>query len=374
MEINEYIKKWSEKLSLTEPEIQKDYNKLVTEEKEIHKESSEEDQQMRALQRLAMSFKKQLRSPAVGFEGCVIAVGDAIDTVAKIKREAKELYKNNPQKAIADGNTNEEGIPLDARKEWSGGRPNRNFGKPLPEHNWLRTVYGIALKTGIDESPKYFVMGISGEIATNEDIPIFKPVRFRAIDRTLPENVDKQYNMNSSMFTKFEIDESIPLPKPMELLKKYCGDMFVDMSNLQEYHDRMKDDYNRLVIVEGDISTLVLEPTSVGSRRIVLEDENKVLEDLEALGTTCWIPQRINIDFGEQSKVIILGRTGQGFKLGDDRRPTDEPGDIMINVFGLYALPEYKIQPQVKEITEENIETTEEEKVEEKPTTPEGGW
>ena len=79
-----------------------------------------------------------------------------------------------------------------------------------------------------------------------------------------------------------------------------------------------------------------------------------------------WIPPRINIDFGEQSKVICLGRTGQGKKLDENRQPTDEPGDVMINVFGLYTLPEYKIEPNIKEITEEKIETTEETKEGEK--------
>ena len=72
-----------------------------------------------------------------------------------------------------------------------------------------------------------------------------------------------------------------------------------------------------------------------------------------------------------QSKVIVLGRTTQGKKLDENRQPTDEPGDIMINVFGLYALPEYKIEPNVKEITEENTETKEDDESEKIPS---GGW
>lgn len=371
-EIDDYIKQWAEKLSISEESIKKDFSKLVEDEKEIHKEYSEDDQKTRALQRLAMIFKKQLRSPAVGFEGCIIAIGDSIDTVARIKREASQLFKSNPQQAIEKGITDDEGTPLDTRKEWSTGTPNRGFGKPLPEHNWLRTIYGVALKTGIAGEPKFFTINLSGEAAKNEELKTFTPVRFRAIDRTAPENVEKQYTLNSSMFTKFEEDKDIKLPTTIELLTKFCGNMMVDMSNLEEYHNRMKNDYNRLVIIKGDVSTLILEPTSVGSRRIVLEDETKVLEDLEAQGITCWVPERIDLDFGEQSKVIVLGRTGQGFKLDEQRNPTEEPGDVTINVFGLYALPEYKIKPNVKEITENNIETTEE--TSEEPTTPKEGW
>ena len=35
----------------------------------------------------------------------------------------------------------------------------------------------------------------------------------------------------------------------------------------------------------------------------------------------------------------------------------------MINVFGLYPLPDYKIQPNVKELTEENTKVEEEEPI-----------
>lgn len=359
VEVSEYIKRWSEKLGISEEDILKDFNGLVEDERKIHKDASEDEQKTRALQRLAMIFKKQLRSPAIGFEGMLIGASDLVDTVARVRREAKALYKENPQKAIVDGITDDDGVPLDTRQEWSTGNPNRNFGKPLPENNWLRTIFGIAMKSGNGGDPKPFIMNVGGEVARNEDIPIFKPVKFRAIDRSGDNN--DTYTLNSSMFTKFEVDETLSLPKPKDMLTKYCSNMMIDISNLEEYHLRVKDDYNRLAIVEGDVSTLILEPTSVGSRRIVLEDESKMLEDLESLGVICWIPPRINIDFGEQSKVIVLGRTTQGKKLGTDGKTTDEPGDMMLNVFGLYAIPEYKIEPNIKEITEKETEADEEE-------------
>lgn len=376
VQINEYIKKWSEKLGITEEEIKKDFDKILLEEEKIHKNMSSEERQTQTLRRLAMAFKKQLRSPAIGFEGILIGASDSFDIVAKQRKEAIALYKENPHKAIEDGLTNEEGVPLDTRQEWSTGNPNRNYGKPLPEHNWIRTIYGIAVKTGTDTEPKLFVMNCNGEVAKNDNIPLFTSVKFRANNRT--KEGDSSYILNSSVFTKFEIDESLDLPNPENLLKKYCNDMNVKMEDLMSYHESEKDNYNRLAIIEGDVSTLILEPTSVGSRRIVIEDETKMLEDLESQGITCWIPQRIKIDFGEQSKILVLGRTSQGKKLDENGNQTDEPGDIMINVFGLYAIPKYKIEPNIKEITEENIETTETtettETPESKETSERGGW
>jgi hypothetical protein len=110
MDINTYIKNWSDKLSIPLNIIEKDYNNLLEDENSIHKDLNLEDRKQRALQRLALVYKKQLRSPAVGFEGIVVGVGDAIDMVAKQRRTALELYKMNPKQAIDDGFVDEDGL------------------------------------------------------------------------------------------------------------------------------------------------------------------------------------------------------------------------------------------------------------------------
>ena len=46
------------------------------------------------------------------------------------------------------------------------------------------------------------------------------------------------------------------------------------------------------------------------------------VEDLEAEGLTCWVPLNIPIDFAEQSKVIAIGRTGQGKARDANGNPT----------------------------------------------------
>ena len=86
---------------------------------------------------------------------------------------------------------------------------------------------------------------------------------------------------------------------------QFYGSMKINISDLDGYHDENADDYNRLAIVEGDVTTLVLEPTSVGSKRLVLDSEQEKF-DLESPGTTCWVPERINIDFAEQSKIVVI--------------------------------------------------------------------
>ena len=134
------------------------------------------------------------------------------------------------------------------------------------------------------------------------------------------------------------------------------------MNELNSYHGRVKDDYNRLVVVEADVSALNLEPNTFGSRMMFVEDGDATLEDLDTAGLTCWLPERIDINFAEGSKVLVAGRTAQGKKKDNKGNVTEELGDITLNVYGLYPIPEYKIAleeftlPMDDETTEEALE------------------
>jgi hypothetical protein len=157
-----------------------------------------------------------------------------------------------------------------------------------------------------------------------------------------------------------------------ELITKFASEYALDMNQLEQFHEANKTNFNRLVLVKGDVSTLVMEPTANGSRRMILESED-AFEDLDARGTTCWIPAHINLDFAEDSKVIVLASTAQGKKFVDGQQ-TEELGDVSLNVFGAYAIPEYKIAVEVEEITDENIPTEDEAPVDEAQTNLSQSW
>ena len=346
MDKNEYLKKWAEKLSLPIEQINSEFDRILLEEKEIHKDQPLDQQELRALKRLALVYKKQMRSPAVGFEGIIIGTGDSIDALAKKRREALALFNEDPQSAITQGITDEAGNPLDTREEWSEGRPNQNYGKPLAEHNFLKNVWVVAKQSNTENEPKLYQMLLTGEKAKNEDIPVLKPVRFMAID--------KETKLNASQFTNFVVDEKIQLPEVKKIVEEFIE--VVSFGQLEDYHKKNKDDFNRLVCVTGDVSVLNLEPTSMGSRIMHMEDADASLEDLDAKGLTCWLPSRINVDFAEGSKVIVIGRTSQGKKKDENGNLTEQLADVTMNVFGVYALPEFKIElpEDIKPITEEN--------------------
>ncbi len=342
METENFFSMWSEKLSMSEEELKAEELKMIEDEKRIHPQNTDEQHQKRAIQRLSLTYKKQLRSPAIEFQGMIIGVGDLVDTVQRLKVTATTAYRENAQKAIADGLTNTDGIPLDNRQVFSTGRENAQFGKPLPEHNYLRNVVGIALRSKVEESPKMFSMTMNGKLAEGCNVEMFKPLRFRAINKS--EEGSSQFVMNGSTVTKFVIDDTIKMPAPIDVLQNVCGEQIVPLNDLATYHEANKTDWNRLALVEGDVSILNTEPTAFGSRMMIIENAETALENLDAPGLTCWIPSSVNLDFAEGSKVIVIGKTAQG-KSRDDPNVL---GDVMMNVLGVYAIPEYKIEPEAE--------------------------
>ena len=354
MDTKIYFETWAEKLSVPIENIQSEFDSLLKEEQTIHKTLDDEDQQKRALQRLVLLYKKQLRSPAIGFEGMIIGVGDLFDTAKKMREAAMDAFRINPHDAIQNRITDDIGNPLDTREVFGTGRKNQDFGKLLPQHSYIRNVVGLALRTNAEESPKTFSLTLNGDKAEHLKFPMFKPVRFRAINKS-EENAN-QFILNGSTVTTFTIDENIKMPAPADVLNKSCKEMFVSLGDIQEYHTANKDDFNRLALIEGDVSIIGTEPTSVGNRLMVIEDMNRPIDDFETAGLTCWVPKSTNIDFGEGSKVIVVGKTSQG----KSRDNPNELGDVMMNVLGIYAIPEYKIEPLTDDNIDEAIAETQE--------------
>ena len=89
-------------------------------------------------------YKGDLLSTAEHFTGLIIGVGDKFDMVGKVRREAFEMWKTDQKKSIVEGYMDADGNPLDKRETFaSSGKENPQYGKPLPEHSYIRNIRGV---------------------------------------------------------------------------------------------------------------------------------------------------------------------------------------------------------------------------------------
>ena len=368
-------------------ELRADYEEIVKEVTADPKFSNATPENLEAIARnkLVIRVRREANSPAITWQGTVLGVGDLVDTVRRQREFSEAAYKKDPVAAERgvmyqgrlvmatsgkDETTGEDIIiPLYPKTEsnikWG------RAGKPIQEHSWLRNVYGVALpidkKTKQPGEPRVFSMTISGTLAQTPNIPLNKKVKFKAIDKTKPEHVAiGEYNISDSKFTKFELAPEINMPEVETVISTLCASRYETLGDLEEYHLVHSEDWSRWVITEGNVSYLNLEPNvKTQNLRMILDDESMLFaspDPMSSTGVTCWIPtdRGIEIDFAQDSRVYVIGRTSQGKKMDPiTREVTDEPGDVMINIFGIYCPEMFKVSKDVEEVPEDALEPTE---------------
>tara|TARA_R100000426_G_C4825362_1_gene112494 strand:+ start:2239 stop:3471 length:1233 start_codon:yes stop_codon:yes gene_type:complete len=223
-------------------------------------------------------------------------------------------------------------IPVDNRKAFQSGQANPNYGRPLPAERWSKTLYFVGKFEDNAEYSEY-QLRLNGEMAKN-----FSPNTFVwcSLDVVPNSNNPKILSARKDGSTAeslqyLDSDESL-----LEVIQNVLGDKVSSLVSLDDYHSENshKAYADKLVITDGNVANMKLEPNSNGTRVLHLSDLNADF-DYEGEGyssVTAWIPPSIDIDFGIGSNVIVSGRTSQG---------VDEEGQIRpatINVLGLHVV------------------------------------
>lgn len=292
------------------------------------------------MNKMFAKYRKLSRVPdtAQHFEGIIIGDAGKFDVLAKRIREIKDKFRADPDLARLQRIVDEQGRPLDLVQTWSTGRANPNYGKPLPEHSYVRNLYGIASVKGKNEF-KEFVLTLNGTLAEELEAPMFKNVTFIANNKS---SVDaKKFQLTGLSVTKFNsVDNSIPdVKKILEAFSKV-----VPLTQLKSWYEQFGKDMNSVVITEGIVTQMNLNPNNVTGNRMLTVDDFDALfsEDGKESSVVCWLPSHLQIDFGEQSKIIIVGRPSVS-KRKDMLSGEETEGGMMMGVWGIYALPEFKI-------------------------------
>lgn len=223
-------------------------------------------------------------------------------------------------------------IPVDNRKAFQSGQPNKNYGKPTPPERWSKTLYFVG-KVGDDTEYSEYQLRLNGDMAKNFSPNTFVWCSLEVVPNSNnPKNLSARKDGSTADSLQYlDSDESL-----LEVIQNVLGDKVSSLVSLDDYHSENshKAYADKLVITDGNVANMKLEPNSNGTRVLYLSDLNADF-DYEGEGyssVTAWIPPSIDIDFGIGSNVIISGRTSQG---------TDEEGQlrpVTVNVLGLHVV------------------------------------
>jgi hypothetical protein len=400
---NKLKKKWTKKLGLASTEFDTKLLELLEKEKETHPDWDINKQFYNAMRLVFTGYKKQLASPAISFDFFLIGIGDLIDTVARRRREAfkawgenrgtslfsesnptghvMEIYRDDfeAESKLKDyeklkilgqihqtpkeggGETEFVVIPIDNRDKFKSGKDNPFFGQPLQLKSYMRFLYGMGMHEGFN-APRFMTITLNDKLA-EEVPPMWTPLQARfnwkpTKEQEADSSLITEYRVSGSTSTNFkEVNHDVP-DSFEDLIKDHAPGYFVEIEQLELWHDENAEDRGRICVTEGDVTQLMLEPTQSGSRRLIIDDISlEVGNDDEGIsrGITCWIPRHVDIDFGEESRVLVIGKTNRGRAKDDITNEwlDDYSGDIQIAAVGIHAIPEFKVEIEAEKVSKE---------------------
>lgn len=164
------------------------------------------------------------------------------------------------------------------------------------------------------------------------------------------------------------------------LYRKYFRNFICDSAHLLDYHEKNryidgdpnKVNWDEIVsLCDVNLIQINMELSLAGNYTMYIEDDsmlyyNIVQNDETIDSIKLIVPGHIKIDFGQDSKLNIIGNPVQ-FQSQDDNRDlifeddVDEEGKPikvpvfdypMVMVYGIYAIPEYKVEIEEIDLTE----------------------
>jgi len=244
-------------------------------------------------------------------------------------------------------------IPLDNIRAY-GERKNANYGKPLPANQ--SRMQGVFLGEVDGESNLYY-FSYKGSSAKD-----FTPRTFRLLSMEVikdSNNPNRIYGFKDgtlkSLKMNADLSEEDRLPEPtvtdmQNYTMEHAIDNYSPLIDIGMYHTNVssRNYAERFVITDGTVTSMNMTPNRMGSRRITITDVNSDYSyDGSWAGTTCWIPAHLDLDFGINSNVLVVGRTSQGKNEDGSFR------EVSLNLSGILCIHNMGVVAEPFEAAEE---------------------
>jgi hypothetical protein len=295
----------------------------------------------KARTRLYAELKSDMKSPAASWLIRVDWMSDAFDYGYPKYMKQIDIYNKNPDFAKKNGivrvETDKTGlkkrvVPLDSNENTRSGKANRNKGKPLPEHEWIQSLGGLAMPLAAYDADNWDTLK-PGEITVSHaqadptgkhyalrNVEVGKWYQVKLVNKTSSENLES-WELNVSQMSKFEEHEGAEITD----IPSYYGTFYTPISELSDYHDAYAEQgkdkegkanphstiSRRILCTMGNVIEIV--PGEDGNNtRISIDDESIGLDTSESI--TCWFPSTMKIPFGRFSTIYIFGDSSRSQK------------------------------------------------------------
>jgi hypothetical protein len=329
---SELIKYLSEDKKLPMAKIQEAWTEK---EKEARDSGITEPEQLElmTMRKVSLYFRK-LSSSAEEIELTMVplGLGPETDYGAKNKHdEAKKIFESDPNRAILEGYTNEQGTPL-----WRNSNLQSRNGKPiLPERELRRNLYFLGRRQE-DTTWKLGILSLNGE-ALKRVPEMGKQYKTHAI---LGKGTETKWHgdrliMYSGNETKFET-HTAPTESLHKMIGTYAKDVLVPFSQIF-VRARMDTAVNDFFFVK--VNVVKSQESNVGTNnRIVFSDPDDLLFD-EDKQVTGWITPDVPLRIVDEALDVMILMNARVYTKKKSDNVEEEA--LQVNVFGYFAEGKY---------------------------------
>ena len=318
------IKELADKFGQTEESVQARFDDNYG--AEIEKGVSDEVAEKKAMRITELSLKREtMGAPTEQLLCVVIGTKEPMDNANKDREKAIAEFKKNPKKAIAEHITDENGTPLDRKKDFGTGSDgklmvNKNYLKPM-KPSWMRVVACMDL---VEKKLTTFIL--KNEKATELPVPYNVPIILNGTKKT-----DGTYQSTKSTRVQVVATEDLTQDQQdivKDLAKGYrkcLKDLFIELDELEEWvENHGKKD---IFMVEADVIQIDMVENAGGSRTVFLDNDTEY-------GQRAFVPQTVPIMFAEFSRVIMTASAKPSKNA--DYGPS-------VTAMGFYPMPEFLV-------------------------------
>ncbi len=288
--------------------------------------------------RIYFETKGTTRREAVRFKGFLLGADRLRDLQDFRRQRCYREYSEDPEGAKLAGFVDEQGNPLDYRETIRNRRgeevPNPNYHKPLIGHEYVRDVFGIAVKEG-DTKPKLFKMTLWRGYASKFSYRPFVPITFKALIRSEDDyyQLDMSRQKDAVMQT---IKEKIPIEN---WIREVLKNRFYKLEEIERAVQDCENATDPWILTEGTVDFIDTEVNpKTGSRSILLTDVENGFPDVVRI----FIPKDFPLAFREYSKVLAFGRPRKW------RRTEEDEYSYSINGISIYPIPGQTVEATIE--------------------------
>jgi len=293
-------------------------------------------------------FRRKRKYPLANFVGFKIGDLGLQDDAQRMREWARFVIERDGLDYAKEQGLVEERedsiVVLDTRRTIFG-RPNKNYGKPLPPTLKLRRRDIILLAKQADDDSFEFT-----RLQTKDNklavawgqLPFHTPVAFPA---AIQNHDASGYLLSSSSAeaTKTVFREIKEKWDIFSEFKKWAEENLTPIEDVMKYHEATKEAWDRWVLVKGVVASINAESESFRGIPCLLIDSEAGYEAEKSV--LFYVPEHLKLSFGTYSEIYVLGKT-RGITAIDEETKQKYTADVVIDAWGFMPVPGKSTSPE----------------------------